>query len=538
MNYLLVYFCVIIYSDSWNTDKVTDSDKMFTDCNSLVGGNGTAYATAGVTDASYAHVDVADNPGYFTERTTEAYAVYTSDNTTLTFYYDKNKSTREGAIYSLNESGDPAWRSDSTSPQVTRVVFDPSFADARPTCTNSWFCDMSNLENISGLDNLNTSEVTSMLQMFAAYSKLTSLDLSGWDVSKVDLMLGMFEFASSLKTVNLSGWKTTSLTSTSHMFRSCTSLTTVYVDSNWSTANVVSSAGMFDYCTALVGGQGTTYDADHVDATYAHIDGGASNPGYFTAAAEAYAVHNETDYILTFYYDNQRTLHTDGTVHSLNTGGTDPGWFAKCHYVDYVIFDPSFVDARPTSTYNWFCDMAYLQEIRGLEYLNTSEVTIMTNMFYGCNNSSFTSLDLSHFNTKKVKYMSRMFQQCSKLKTIYVSNDWSTANVTSSTDMFTGCSVLVGGNGTTYSSSHVNAAYARIDAAGTPGYFTYKESFLLGDVNGDGSITIADVTALVNIILGKDTENQYNHQAADVNSDGSITIADVTALVNIILVKN
>ena len=64
-----------------------------------------------------------------------------------------------------------------------------------------------------------------------------------------------------------------------------------------------------------------------------------------------------------------------------------------------------------------------------------------------------------------------------------------------------------------------------------------EATFVLGDVNKDGTITIADVTALVNIILGKDTENQYDHQAADVNKDGNITIADVTALVNIILGK-
>ena len=59
------------------------------------------------------------------------------------------------------------------------------------------------------------------------------------------------------------------------------------------------------------------------------------------------------------------------------------------------------------------------------------------------------------------------------------------------------------------------------------------------DVNKDGSITIADVTALVNIILGKDDAEpyQYDHEAADVNTDGSITIADVTALVNVILGK-
>ena len=62
----------------------------------------------------------------------------------------------------------------------------------------------------------------------------------------------------------------------------------------------------------------------------------------------------------------------------------------------------------------------------------------------------------------------------------------------------------------------------------------------LGDVNKDKAITIADVTALVNIILGKDNTVPYiyDHEAANVNKDEVITIADVTALVNIILGKN
>jgi len=66
------------------------------------------------------------------------------------------------------------------------------------------------------------------------------------------------------------------------------------------------------------------------------------------------------------------------------------------------------------------------------------------------------------------------------------------------------------------------------------------ETTLLGDVNGDEEVTIADVTALVNIILGKATEgdsNDYDFKAADVNGDGKRTIADVTALVNMILRK-
>ncbi len=68
----------------------------------------------------------------------------------------------------------------------------------------------------------------------------------------------------------------------------------------------------------------------------------------------------------------------------------------------------------------------------------------------------------------------------------------------------------------------------------------YHGAAIIGDVNRDGSITIADVTALVDIILGKDSAKPYlyNHIAADVNTDSTITIADVTALVDVILGKS
>ena len=62
----------------------------------------------------------------------------------------------------------------------------------------------------------------------------------------------------------------------------------------------------------------------------------------------------------------------------------------------------------------------------------------------------------------------------------------------------------------------------------------FKKPYEKGDVNKDGSVTIADVTALVNIILGKGGDDEM----ANVNDDEGITIADVTALVNIILGKN
>lgn len=73
-------------------------------------------------------------------------------------------------------------------------------------------------------------------------------------------------------------------------------------------------------------------------------------------------------------------------------------------------------------------------------------------------------------------------------------------------------------------------------------FYVYKvtpveHKVVLGDVNLDGEVTIADVTALVNIILGKDLDNKVSLDNADANRDGDISIADVTAIVNIILNK-
>ena len=101
-----------------------------------------------------------------------------------------------------------------------------------------------------------------------------------------------------------------------------------------------------------------------------------------------------------------------------------------------------------------------------LSSFNTASVTIMNCMFLGCN--SLTSLDLSSFNTANVTNMSSMFFGCMNLVTIYASNLWSTAKVTSSNKMFTNCTKLKGD--IAYQSSYVNTTYAKTSG----GYLTYK----------------------------------------------------------------
>ena len=104
-----------------------------------------------------------------------------------------------------------------------------------------------------------------------------------------------------------------------------------------------------------------------------------------------------------------------------------------------------------------------------LSNFNTANVTTMYAMFTGC--KALTTLDLSNFNTANVTATPQMFADCTQLTTIY-GGDWELSSLEDDENMFTGCTSLVGGNGTHYNSSHTDATYARIDRAGTPGYFT------------------------------------------------------------------
>jgi surface protein len=525
-----------------------------------VGGKGTAYDAAHV-DADYAHVDGgADNPGYLSAGTM-SYVCYTPENTMLTFYCDDQRDSREGTIiYDLNEGIiPPGWVNDNTYQQVTQAVFDPSFADARPTTTCAWFDGMNSLQSITGLNYLNTSEVTTMIRMFGNCSELTSIDVSNFNTDKVEYMAGMFNSCTKITSLDLYSFNTSNVTNMLEMFNGCSSLQTINVSDGWSTAALSEDYLMFMDCSSLVGGEGTAYDANHVTASYAHIDGGADNPGYLTDpyARKAYVVFTAEDETLTFYYDHLRGTRS-GTIYNLNTGRNNPDWYddQTCMQVKYAVIDPSFADARPTTTYSWFLDMELLESITGLEYLNTSDVTNMEYMFSACN--ELTSLDLSHFNTEEVTFMGGMFIHCNKiksldlrsfntakvrgmrnlfalchaLKTIYVGDGWSTASVSDDFQMFMECNSLVGGMGTTFDPAHIRSEYAHIDGGpDNPGYFTAKNAGLRGDVNGDGIVNIADVSDLVDYLLSGETIPE----CADCDQNGVVGIADVSVLVDYIL---
>ena len=252
----------------------------------------------------------------------------------------------------------------------------------------------------------------------------------------------------------------------------------------------------------------------------------------FTARAQQiYAVYTENDKTATLYYDDKASQHTEGTVflYEEDSYGGHPLWQTDVAVIVRFVLTPPMADARPTSTSRWF---KRARVIEGLQYLNTSEVTDMSQMFLWC--ELLESLDVSHFDTGKVIRMDSMFEDCKSLTSLDLSA-WDTHSVTSTREMFERCKSLtklnlgaldmqnctnmqamfagcysleriyvspeskwpvisddgrfdgfmqiflfceklMGGNGTAYKETRLNS-HARIDTPSTPGYFTSNEGY-------------------------------------------------------------
>ena len=140
------------------------------------------------------------------------------------------------------------------------------------------------LPNITTLDlsNFDTSNVINMNSMFADASSLRELNLSNFDTSRVTNMYQMFSGMCQLKLLDLSDFDTSNVTHMNNMFYDANSLKTIKVSDKFQTDQVTNSSSMFSGAASLVGGNGTVYDANHIDKEYARIDT-LGTPGYFTS---------------------------------------------------------------------------------------------------------------------------------------------------------------------------------------------------------------------------------------------------------------
>ena len=351
----------------------------------------------------------------------KGYAVFDGSTRTLTFRYGPSKP--EGA-YDLNEgTSSPAWEKQRAN--IEKVVFDASFANARPTSCYKWFWAFNNLAQIEGIEYLNTEKVTNMDWMFSGYSNLPSLDLSNFDTRNVTSMRGMFNACKGIGSLDLSNFNTQNVKDMSAMFIDCSNLTTIYVGDKFVTTNVSNGSNMFAGCEKL-----KNYDRSKTNHNYANC----GTDGYFTPGC-GYAEFDNATETLTFRY---KGVKPEG-AYDLNEGEGRPAWINQSDNIKKVVFDTSFAMARPTSCYWWFAGCKNLTEIEGVENLNTRNVTSMRNMFDACSN--LESLDLSNFDTQNVIYMNYMFYGCSKLTSLNLSK-FNNQKVTGMISMFEGCSGL------------------------------------------------------------------------------------------------
>jgi hypothetical protein len=131
-----------------------------------------------------------------------------------------------------------------------------------------------------------------------------------------------------------------------------------------------------------------------------------------------------------------------------------------------------------------------------------------------------------------------MFRGSSALRTIYVGDGWQLSDMAQafSRNVFNDCTSLVGGQGTAYDAAHVGADYAHIDGGpSNPGYFSEKGAYERGDVDGDGSVDITDVSTLIDLLLG---DGIVSNPSADCNQDGVVDITDVSSLIDYLLNGN
>ena len=440
----------IYASDKFVTNAVTNSSGMFAGCKSLSGD--IDWTSGNATDNTYAKLD----GGYFREKGVADRPWVKYADGTLTFLYGYKRTLGENE-YELNSGEElPAWAQGYIKPN--KVVFEASFANARPTTCFAWFKNFSLLNQIEGIENLNTENVTSMAQMFLGCRNLAELDVTHFNTANVTSMISMFNGCMGLTSLDVTNFNTANVTNMSYMFGDCSSLTSLDV-TNFSTANVTDMSYMFYRCYKLkeiyvsdkfvtddvisseymfMGCNSLSGDIDWKSVkvsnkTYAKTDGGYfRDKAYDNRPWVKYA-----DGTLTFLYGYKKTL--GGNEYELNSGTYLPAWYEKKDDITKVVFDASFANARPTSCVEWFCYFGNLKQIEGIENLNTTNVTNMTSMFYGC--SQLTSLDVTHFNTANVIAMNSMFSGCSSLTSLDVTH-LNTANVLVMHDMFSGCSSL------------------------------------------------------------------------------------------------
>ncbi len=404
----------IYCNNDWSSLTIP-SDNMFLGCTQLDG-----YNASNVTIAFAKPTE----GGYFTTHNL-AYAVL-SDGT-LTFYYDAYKETRQGTVYDIPWVGDlpgwlypeevivdpfsaPARKAKTRNLNISYAVFDESFGNYHGlTSTKGMFAGLEYLTAISGIEYLNTENVTDMSSMFQQCYQLEILDFSNFNTENVTDMSYMFYGYSGSGSLDLSDFNTENVTNMSYMFYE-TSLSRLDL-SSFDTGNVTNMSGMFH----------SGYNIENLDLSNFNTENVADMSYMFTGCSELTSLD-----LSNFNTENVTNMSY---------------MFSSC--------------SKLTSL--------------DLSNFNTENVTDMSFMFHIC--QSLINLDLTSFTVSSDNNLTLqfMFGYCYNLETIFCNSDFNNGHVVPnySISLFIGCTNLKGA--VDFNSSNTNYDFANP----TTGYFTY-----------------------------------------------------------------
>lgn len=201
----------IYVTSAFTTDKVTEGRTAFAGCVNL------PNYTTDKTGVEMAHTGAG---GYLTAAT-DSWVRWDAPTGTLSFHRSGTKPAGDN-ILDLGYGNDPNW--DTHAAEIKKVVFKAGFRDETHTTCSKWFSGCTNLTSIEGIENLNTSNVKYMNEMFGQCSNLETLDLSHFNTENVGNMSNMFNGCTKLHDLNISSFNTENVTNMYGMFYGCSSL--------------------------------------------------------------------------------------------------------------------------------------------------------------------------------------------------------------------------------------------------------------------------------------------------------------------------
>ena len=395
----------------------------------------------GSTGTDYSESQIPSNKTDKYNRVKTAFAVYSADDQSLTFY-KRFELPANGAqflgktatrVYTGFETktyasaGSVPWSAYASSINAVTMA-DEGVA---PVSTSCWFYSFTKVKSFD-LSKLDTRKVTNMNSMFFNCGALTALDLSSFDTLNATNMGYMFYGCKALTTLDVSSFDTQNATNMSMMFDGCSALTTLDV-SSFDTRNVISMYGMFDNCSALTSLDLSMFDTSSVvNMNSMFFSCGALT----TLDVSSFNTENVTNMGIMFEGCSALTSLDVSSFHTGNVKDMNR-MFSNCFSL--TALDLSSFDTRNVSSmYSMFSNCFRLTSL-DLSSFNTSNVKDMSHMFYSC--SALTSLDLSSLNTSNVTKMGKMFYSCKALTSLDLSS-FDTQNATDMYGMFDGCKAL------------------------------------------------------------------------------------------------